>query len=412
MLEMLVYPVSAVMRFWHWLLSGVFGADPVESWVPSIVLLVFTIRGIILPFAWQTTKSTRKSFLMRPHMTAVTEQYGKSTDPDDLEAEEAARKRIQKEHGYNPFASCVPAMIQIPMFLGLYRVLLWMAVPSAASGRRIGVLTDAEIDSFRSATFFGVPLPAYVSMSDEQFEFLGTTLDDVLSLALPLIILAIIFTTTNMLLTQVRNRTTLEWESATSRRGYYLMFWVIPFVGLSLIIGGLTGLVPVALLMYWVFNNLFTMVQNTVFWMMVVCKYPAEEVHQEHQRTKHDEYVRERNEKKQVKRSARRRRARVLVRPHTAVRVHRELRDEKRRRKDLKHSEKAEKKLLNKARKQAKKELARRQAAQRAAERAARKAQAQEGAPAPAPAPTIEGSTLWRPAAPAGEAPEGEGAES
>lgn len=402
MLEMLVYPVSAVMRFWHWLLVGAFGMDEVRAWVPCIVLLVLTIRGIILPFAWQTFKSTRKSFLMRPHLNAVEERYGKSVDPEDLRAEEDARKQIQKDHGYNPFASCVPAMIQIPMFLGLYRLLLWMAVPGAAGDRRIGVLTDAEVTSFRSATFHGVPLPAYVSMTDEQFDFLGTSLVDVRSLALPLIITAIVFTSTNMVVSQLRTRSTLEWDSTVTRRMYRFVYLVIPFVAVSLAMGGLTGLVPIALLMYWVVNNLFTATQTAVFWVMVVRKFPAEEVHREYQRDARATYLRENREVKARKRAARRKRASAVLRPHTALRVHRELRDAKRERKQAKQDEKAEKKLLSKQRKSARKELMRRQSEERAAARAAAKA----AAAGIAVAPTLEGHTRWEPAPEAPEAAE------
>ena len=394
MLEMLVYPVSTVMRFWHWLLVGVFGLDEVRAWVPCIVLLVLTIRGIILPFAWQTFKSTRKSFLMRPHLSAVEERYGTSVDPEDLRAEEDARKQIQREHGYNPFASCVPALIQIPMFLGLYRLLLWMALPGAAGDRRIGVLTDAEVTSFRDATFHGVPLPAYVAMTDEQFDFLGTSLADVRSLALPLIITAIVLTSTNMVISQLRTRSTLEWDNTATRRMYRVVYLVIPLVAVSLALGGLTGRVPVALLMYWVVNNLFTTTQTAVFWLMVVRKFPADEVHREHQRAARAEYLRAHHEVKARKRAARRKRASAVLRPHTALRVHRELRDAKLERKQVKQNEKAEKKALNKQRKSARKELMRRQSEERAAARAAAKA----AAAGVVQAPTIEGSTRWEPA--------------
>lgn len=410
MLEMLVYPVSAVMKFWHWLLSGVFGADEVKAWIPSIILLVLTIRAIILPFAWQTFKTSRTTFLMRPHINAVTERYGQSTDPDDIRAEEEAKQRIQKEHGYNPLASCVPALIQIPMFLGLYRELLWMAVPSAASGHRIGVLTDAEVESFRSATFYDVPLPAYVSMTQEQFEFLGTTLDDVRSLALPLIIIAIVLTTTNMVISQLRSRSTLEWDNATNRRVYLVVYAFIPLAALGLAIAGLTGLVPIALLMYWVVNNLFTTTQTAVFWYLMVRRYPATELHRAHQREAHQRFKDAQHKKRARKRAIRRKRASALVKPHTAPRVHRELRNEKRAFKQERAAEKAEKKSLKKERGKARRvmqrKLAEERAAQRAAKRPGQKPPEAEAGVEPAPA-TVEGSSRWSPSPAAGEEPAG-----
>lgn len=388
MLEMLVYPVSAVMKFWHWLLAGVLHMPADSAWLASIVLLVFTVRGIILPFAWQTYKVSRKTFLMRPHLNRITEQYGTSTDPDDIAAEDAARKALNKEYNYNPLAACVPALIQMPVFLGLYRLLLWLAVPSAAAGRRLGVLSDAEIASFRSTTLFGVPLPAYVSMSEEQFEFLGTTLADVRSLALPLLIAAIVLTSSNLMISQMRNRTTLEWENAVTRKSYYFIYWMIPLAAAGLAIAGLTGLVPIALMMYWVLNNLFTTTQNLAFWFWAVKKYPAEDIHRESQRKAHAEAMEEQREKRERKRATRRKRVNMVIKPHRALHLHREIRGEKRARKDEKASKKAERKRLNKERGEARKELNRRRAEEKKRQKAGASASSVR---------TIEGSTRWEP---------------
>ncbi|UIZ92071.1 membrane protein insertase YidC [Corynebacterium sp. CNCTC7651] len=411
MLEMLVYPVSAVMKFWHWILADVLSVPAEHAWVTSIILFVFTVRGIILPFAWQTFKVTRLNFLMRPHLDEVTKQYGTSTDPADLRAEEDARKQIQKDHGYNPLASCVPAMIQIPTFLGLYRVLLWMAVPDAAEGRRIGVLTDAEIESFRSTTFLGVPLPAYLSMTEEQFEFLGTNFDEVGYLAIRLIIIAIVFTSMNMLIAQLRSRSWLEWGSPLARRIYYGMYWVIPIVAGSLLLAGLTGRVPIALLMYWVFNNLFTTTQNAAFWATIVRKLPATDLHRTAQREAKGEVDRQKREKRELARATRRKRMSALANPSSLSSVRRELQEERKERRAARAAEKAEKKALDKernaARKVMNKERAEELAAERKAKKAAKDAEA-KGEPAERAGKTSAtatgaasagGSTLWKPPA-------------
>ena len=127
-----------------------------------------------------------------------------------MRAEQEARKQIQKDHGYNPLAGCVPVFVQVPVFLGLYQLLQWMSVPDASAGRKIGVLADAEIASFRDTTFFDVPLSAYVAMDESQFAFLGTTQEATLKVALPFIVMAAVFTSGNLLINQARNRTMLE----------------------------------------------------------------------------------------------------------------------------------------------------------------------------------------------------------
>lgn len=400
---MFVYPVSAVMKFWHWLLAEQFNIPANATWIASVILLVFTVRGIILPFAWQTYKTARTTYLMRPHLEALKKQYGESVTPEELRAEDEERKRIQKEHGYNPLAACVPALIQIPVFLGLYRLLLWMAVPDAAGGRSLGVLSEPEIESFRSAVLFGVPLPAYVSMSDEQFEFLGTTQHDVRTLAIPLIATAIVLTSTNLLVNQLRNRATLEWENTMTRQTYYMLYWLIPIVAGALLTAGLTGLVPIALLMYWVCNNLFTTLQTAAFSVLIVRRYPSEEIHHRSQAEAKAAVDTRKRENKERKLALRRKRLTAITRPQSFNEIRREIKAEKQARKDAKAAEKADKKALTKERNQARKELNRQIMAERKAAKEAKKA-GKAGQAGKDEAPTIAGSTRRTPPAAPGSA--------
>ncbi len=369
MLELLVYPVSAVMKGWHWLLADVFATPTDTAWVATVILLVLTVRGLIAPFAWQTYKTARATFLMRPHLHEVKQQYATSVTPEALRAEDEARKQIHKEYGYDPRAACVPALIQVPVFLGLYRLLFWMAVPGATAGQNIGVLGAEEIAGFRAATLAGVPLPAYVGMSPQQFAFLGTSLDDVRLLALPLIIAAIAFTSLNLLISQLRNRSTLEWEHTLSRRAYYAMYWAIPLVAIALAIAGLTGLVPVALLLYWVVNNLFTFTQTALFWLLIVRRYPAGELHHRFQAEALAEVQRRRQQATARKRSLRTKRLAVLTHPASSAELRRAIRGQKQAWKDEQAQRKAESKALAKQRSTARKLLQRELAAERIAAR-------------------------------------------
>lgn len=350
MMEILVYPVSAVLQFWHWLLADVLGAPVSGAWIASIILLVITVRGAIAPFSWKTYKVGRTSYMMRPHMKAIADRYGSSTALEDIEAEREAIKKLRSEHGYNPLAGCVPAMIQLPFFFGLYRLLYWLAVPDVGDAHRIGLLTPDEIESFRSTTLFDVPLPAYVSMTPEQFASLGTTVDAVRSLAIPMLIAAICFTSINLLLSQIRNRTTLEWENAFTRGSYRFLYWMIPFIALSLTTAGLLGLVPIALLLYWVVNNFWTASQTVLLWALLVKRFPSEEIHRNHVREAREAYVEKKREKRERKRAWRRKKAGALVRPTTIPAVRRDIRAEKSALAEAKRDEKRAKKAIEKER--------------------------------------------------------------
>ena len=374
MIDAFVYPVSAVMKLWHWLLASVFDVSSSRAWVASIILLVVTIRALIAPLMWITYRTNRQMVLMRPKLAAIDEKYATDITPESLLEEEKARKEVHQEHSYNPFAGCLPAFIQMPFFLGLYRLLFWMAIPEQAQGHTLGLLSAEDVASFQSATFFGVPLPAYVSMSPEQFTLLGTTLDDVRSVAIRLVICATFFTTFNLIVSQFRTRSTLQWESPAARGMYKMMWGFVPFVLLSVGVAGMTGLVPIALLLYWFTGNLWTLAQTVVLWWLIVRAYPLDENARTHLSSTREAALAERREKKGRKRARRRRRASALVRPRTFSDVRRELAEEKAEIKQQRAEKKAEKKELNRQRNEARRENNRRTRERAAQKRAAKKA--------------------------------------
>lgn len=360
MLEVLVYPVSAVIKCWHWLLVTVLGMDTSSAWVASVVLLVVTVRALVLPFAMAQYRVGRVAFLMRPHMARIEEQYGSATTPEAIEAEQKERKKVQEDHNYSLAAGCVPALVQFPVFIGLYRLLRWMAVPTDGDSHRIGILNAQDLETFRAATLFDAPLPAYVAMSQEHLAALGTTEAQVRAVALPMVIAAVIFTCTNLAISQLRNRSTLDWENGMTRKSYRVLWWAIPVIALSLTTAGLSGIVPVAVLLYWVSGNLWTMVQTAALWAWSVRRLPAEEMHREHWRTAKARIAEQHSEQVERKRARRRLRRQALRHPGQASEVFAQLRAEKQERKAEKVQEKREKKELKRTRNAASQELARR----------------------------------------------------
>lgn len=368
MLEVLVYPVAAVIKMWHWLLVHLLHMDASAAWVASVLLLVVTVRALVLPFAMAQYRVGRTSFLMRPHLARIEKEYGSATTPEAIAAEKRERKQVQEEHNYSLAAGCVPALVQFPVFIGLYRLLRWMAVPTDGDGHRIGILSDQDLETFRAATLFDAPLPAYVAMSPEHLAALGTTEAQVRAVALPMVIAAVIFTCTNLAISQLRNRSTLDWETAMTRKSYHFLWWMIPLVALGLATAGLAGIVPVAILLYWVSNNLWTMTQTAALWAWTVRTMPAEDMHREYWREAKARTAGAKQEKVQRKRTRRALRLRAVLHPSQAGDALAQLRAEKQERKAEKLREKQERKELQKARNAASRQLAQQRKAEKAAE--------------------------------------------
>lgn len=272
------------MKLWHMALTAL-GVSDASAWTASIALLVLTVRLFLVPFAYRAYRATRVLVNLRPALSALDEEYkDKLSQPERRELQKK-RRDLQKENGYRIRDGCIPALIQIPFFIGLYRILLQVARPSdleASSQPGIGALSSEDVSHFLEADIFGTPLAAYSTMSDEQFAFLGTTASEVFWFALPLCITAAVFTTLNMAYSIYRNWLTLDENNGTSRVMFRMLFFLAPVAILVPIVFGLAGPAPAAIMCYWVMNNLWTMTQNIGLHLILDRRVPYSEEFRAH----------------------------------------------------------------------------------------------------------------------------------
>ncbi|MGP9725561.1 membrane protein insertase YidC [Corynebacterium sp. AOP40-9SA-29] len=283
-MEFIEYPVSAVMKLWHMALTAMGVADA-TAWTASIALLVLTVRLFLVPFAYRAYRSTRVLVNLRPALHALDEEYRNRLSQPERRELLKKRRELQLANGYRVRDGCVPALIQIPFFIGLYRILLQVARPTdleAASHPGIGALSGDDVAHFLDADILGVPLAAYSTMTDEQFAFLGITSSEVFTFALPLCITASVFTTLNMAYSIYRNWLTLDENNGTSRALFKMLFFLAPVAILVPIVFGLAGPAPAAIMCYWVMNNLWTMTQNISLHLVLDRKVPYSEEFRAH----------------------------------------------------------------------------------------------------------------------------------
>ncbi len=94
----------------------------------SIIGLTLVVRALLIPLFVKQIKSSRNMQLIQPKVKELQKKYG-----HDRERLAQETMKLYKESGTNPFASCLPILIQMPIFLALFRLLDHHAAKGTAS---------------------------------------------------------------------------------------------------------------------------------------------------------------------------------------------------------------------------------------------------------------------------------------
>jgi len=100
-----------------WLLNWIHGI--VKNWGVSIILLTVLIKLAFYPLSAASYKSMARMKKVTPRMTKIREQYG-----SDRAKMNQAMMELYREEKINPLGGCLPIVVQIPVFIALYWVLL------------------------------------------------------------------------------------------------------------------------------------------------------------------------------------------------------------------------------------------------------------------------------------------------
>jgi YidC/Oxa1 family membrane protein insertase len=262
-LNFIYYPVSAIFWLWHKAFGFLLGPGSGIGWALAVVFLVFTLRAVLFkPFVGQV-RSMRKMQEFAPEIQKLKKKYG-----DDRQKMAVEMQRLQSEHGVNPLGGCLPVLVQIPVFIGLFQVLRSFNRPflSAEANRAIGnyVFSAADVRSFLDAHLFGVPLSAYITEPAELLARYGDiTRWHIAVLAVPLTIVAGVLTHLTAK-HSVERQTEAQLANPQTAMMNKLMLYLFP---LGVVAGG--PFFPVAILLYWLSNNLWTLAQQRVVYQRI-----------------------------------------------------------------------------------------------------------------------------------------------
>lgn len=196
----LAFVARPLFSYMQWIFSWV------NSWPLTIVLLVLTIKLIFYKLSEKSYRSMAKMRKLTPRLTSIKERCG-----DDKAAFQREMMSLYKNEKVNPMSGCFPILIQIPVFIALYWVLL-------------------ESVEMRQVPFFWI--------KD-------------LSLADPYYILPIIMAATMFI------QFKLNPKPADETQAKVMMFMPLVFSILFVFF-------PAALVFYWVVNNAFSIIQQYI----------------------------------------------------------------------------------------------------------------------------------------------------
>ncbi len=236
----LYYGISFVLVSWHAFFSLFLPSTGGASWVLSIVGLTLVIRAALIPLFVKQIKSSRNMQLIQPKVKELQKKYGH--DRERLAQETMA---LYKETGTNPFASCLPLLVQMPIFLALFRLLDHAAKNKTGQG----FLSSSLAQSFGNAKLFGtIPISATFLKND------GLVQVQILAAILVVAMTATTFLTQRQLMSKNMPADALSGPYAQQQK---MLLYVLPVV---FAVGGIAF--PIGVLFYWTTTNVWTMGQQ------------------------------------------------------------------------------------------------------------------------------------------------------
>ncbi|GAA2084065.1 membrane protein insertase YidC [Aeromicrobium tamlense] len=241
----LYYFVSGIILAWHWLFEQI-GMDPDGgwTWVLSIVGLTITIRAMLIPLFVKQINSSRNMQLIQPQLQELRKKYG-----HDRERFAQEQMKLFQETGTNPFSSCMPLLLQMPIFFALFRM-IDQASRKGAEGAK-GFLSPDQAESIANAQWLGGKI-ADTFISSEHLE------TKIIAMVMVVAMCATQFFTQKQLMAKNMPPEALNGPFAQQQK---ILLYVLPVV---FAVSGVAF--PLGVLVYWTTSNLWTMGQQ--FWVI------------------------------------------------------------------------------------------------------------------------------------------------
>jgi len=242
--------IEAILVGFHYFWTFV-GLDPAAgiTWVLSIVSLVLVVRAALIPIFVRQIKSQRKMMEVAPQLKKIQDKYKGKKDQFSREAMQRETMELYRKAGTNPLSSCLPLLIQMPIFFSLFSVLT-----EAREGKAgVGFLTKQLSDQFGKSSLFDIA-PLKYSIQSALAAHPVQVVVVVIAAAMVVIMTASQFITQLQLASKNQSP---EMKASPMYRQQRILLYILPLVF------AFSGFAfPIGVMFYWLTSNIWTMVQQ------------------------------------------------------------------------------------------------------------------------------------------------------
>jgi YidC/Oxa1 family membrane protein insertase len=221
-LQPLIDIANGVLQFFH--------DSAGLSWGMSIIALTVVTRALLIPLTYRQLKGMRALQALQPQIKEIQAKY-----KNDRQRMQQEMMRFYQENKVNPFASCIPLIAQLPVFITLFYVLRH----------------ELPADIGCEAGHCGAEA-SFLFINDLTAKAVGAEL----------IVLLVLYIGTQLVSGLVM--------SVTADKSQRMMMMVLPFIFVPFIIS-----FPAGLILYWITTNFWTMGQQYTIQRLIPAPHVA-----------------------------------------------------------------------------------------------------------------------------------------
>ena len=229
---------------WDWIVNILFQVLRLiqgfaVDWGLSIIILVVIVRLLLTPLMIKSSRSTARMQVLQPKMQEIQERYA-----DDPQRQAEEMQKFYSENKFNPFGSCLPLLIQMPILFALFTLL--NNLPNYFSGENF--------------SFYSI-LPDLTTSASATF-------GEGIEVALPYLIALILFAVLTLIPQIYMSRNQTGEQASTMRMMAVVMSVMMLWIGWGL---------PAGVLLYYDVSSAWQVIQQLFVTQKVIDKAKAEE---------------------------------------------------------------------------------------------------------------------------------------